>query len=334
MKSLPVLLLFTASFSFAQPYYRGEVAFATASTFSTVPAQTGLTLAGHLEAGYNVKSSDFAPVDLSLVLDPSVRVSQIVTTEPGLTELYAATTYGNFDLSAGIERLPLETARLSVPYGVETAGFRGVRRGVPGVRGVFYGGDWRVRGAVFYREITGQDFLENVTPLVSLRRTFDRFDLEAHTLYQNGLVAGLGGSGLVADVVVYGEVWLLTNPLEGRGALGLNGNLTNGTWTLEAAYLTPGGVNLKDDGDTIPAQLSPVINPRPAVRGQVALPLGDSDMSLSLTGNAFFDPDAVRSSLGASYTRLADGELTLGVAARFGPEPTVATLNLRVAGFF
>ena len=344
MKRLATFLLFAASFSFAQPYYRGEVEFALDSSLSPVfPAQNGLTLAGHLEAGYDLELGDLgltdaSPVAFNLVLDPSVRVSQTVTTEPGLTELYAATTYGDLDLSVGIERLPLETARLSVPYSVETVGVRGVRHGVPGVRGVLYSGDWRVRGAVFYRDAE-QDFAENVTPLFSVRKAFDSFDLEAHVLYQNGLVAGLGGSGLVSDVVVYGEAWLLTgtgfDDLSGRGALGLNGNLATGTWTLEAAYLAPGLTSLKDDDDFSPSQLSSTADPRPAVLGQVALPLGDEgDMSLSLTGNAFFDPDAVRSGVGAGYTLLSEAELTLGAAARFGPEPTVATMSLSVKGFF
>lgn len=338
MRLLLGLLLFTAS-SLAQPYYRGEIEFTADSSLSAAfPAQTGLMLVGHLEAGYDLELKDLSPVSFNLVLDPNVRVGPAVNAEPGLTELYAATTYGDFDLSVGTERLPLETARLSVPYSVETVGVRGVRHGLPGIRGVFYGGDWRVRGAAFYSD-TRRDFLENVTPLVSVRRTFDRFDLEVHALYQNGLVAGLGGSGLVSDVVVYGEVWLLTDPeftnLSGRGALGLNGTLERGTWTLEAAYLTPGETSLKDDDDLDPAQLSPAVKPRPAVLGQVALPLGDEGaMSLSLTGNAFFDADAVRSGIGASYTLLADAELTLGAAARFGPEPSVVTLSFSTKAFF
>ena len=337
MKLLLILLLFTVSFSLAQPSYRGEVAFTAESLSTAFPAQNGLTLAGHLEAGYDLELADASPVAFNLVLDPSVRVSQAVITEPGLTELYAATTYGDFDLSFGTERLPLETARLSVPYSVETVGVRGVRHGVPGVRGVFYGGDWRLRGAVFYGD-TENDFPLNVTPLVSVRRAFDGFDLEAHVLYQNGLVTGLGGSGLVADVVVYGEAWLLSDSssanLSGRGALGLNGNLTSGTWTLEAAYLTPGDASLKDD-DVAPAQALLAVNPRPAVLGQVALPLGDEgDKLLSLTGNAFFDPDAVRSGIGASYTLFSDAELTIGAAAWFGPEPAVVTLSFAVKEFF
>ena len=344
MKFFFTLLFLTISSTFAQPYYRGEVEFALDSSLSPAfPAQNGLTLAGRFEAGYDLDPSDLgltdaSPIAFNLVLDPSVRVGQTVTTEPGLTELYAATTYGDLDLSVGIERLPLETARLSVPYSVETVGVRGVRHGVPGVRGVLYSGDWRLRGAVFYRDAE-QDFAENVTPLVSVRRAFDSFDLEAHALYQNGLVAGLGGSGLVEGVVVYGEAWLLSDAeftnVSARGALGFNGNLATGTWTLEAAYLAPGLTSLKDDDDLTPAQLSSAVKPRPAVLGQIALPLGDEgDMSLSLTGNAFFDPDALRSGVGASYTLLGDSELTLGAAARFGPEPTVATLSLSVRGFF
>ncbi len=344
MKLLYTFLLFAVSFASAQPYYRGEVEFTADSSLSTAfSAQNGLTLAGHLEAGYdleltNLGLDDLSPITFSLVLDPSVRVNQIVTTEPGLTELYATTTYGDLDFSVGVERLPLETARLSVPYSVEPVGVRGVRHGVPGVRGVFYSGDWRLRGVVFYRD-TEQDFIESVTPIVSVRRAFDSFDLEAHALYQNGLVTGLGGSGLVSNVVVYGEAWLLTGAgftdISARGTLGLNGNLATGTWTLEAAYLTPGDTSLKDDDNVAPAQVLPAVNPRPAVLGQVALPLGDEgDISLSFTGNAFFDPDAVRSGVGASYTLLSDAELTVGAAARFGPEPTVATLRLSVKGFF
>ncbi len=344
MRFFFALLFLIISSTFAQPYYRGEVEFALDSSLSTAfPAQNGLTLAGHLEAGYDLDLddlglSDASPVAFNLVLDPSIHVSQLVTTEPGLTELYAATTYGDVDLSLGVERLPLETARLSVPYSVETVGVRGVRHGVAGVRGVFYSGDWRVRGAVFYRD-TERDFLENVTPLVSVSRTFNSFDLEAHALYQNGLVAGLSSSGLVSDVVVYGEAWLLVdagfNDVSGRGALGLNGNLATGTWTLEAAYLAPGLTSLKDDDDFSPSQLSSTADPRPAVLGQVTLPLGDEgDMSLSLTGNAFFDPDALRSGVGAGYTLFGDSELTLGAAARFGPEPVVATLSLSLKAFF
>ncbi len=344
-----VLSVFAAAvltpLALAQPYYRGEVEFAIDSTFGAAPAQNGLTLAGRLEAEYDLDFSNldfndldlggFSPVAFNLMLDSSVRVGQAVTTDPGLTELYAATTYGDLDFSTGVERLPLETARLSVPYSVETVGVRGVRRGVPGVRAVLYRDDWRFRGAVFYRDVAGQDFVKKVAPLLSVRHAFDGFDLEAHVLYQNGLVTGLGGSGLVGSVVIYGEAWLLTDPLEGRGALGLNGNLLNGTWTLEAAYLTPGETSLKDDDNVSPAQLSSAVDPRPGVLGQVTLPLGDEgDTNLSLNIDAFFDPDAVRSGVSANYTLLADAELTLGAGARFGPEPTVGVVNVSIKTFF
>ena len=345
-----VFLLLLGSFAFAQPYYRGDVEFTVSTSGAAFTAPTGLALAGHLEVGYDLELHAVSPIALSLVLDPSVRLSQVVTAEPGLTELYAATTYGDLELSAGVERLPLETARLSVPYSVERVDFRGLRHGAAGVRGVLYSGDWRLRGAVFYGD--GRAFTE-VIPLVSVRKTFDSFDLEAHLLYQNGFVGGLGGSGLVEGVVVYGEAWLLSEAglrdFSGRGAVGLNGNLPNGTWTLEAAYLAPDSTSLKDDlAPTLaPAQpsaersaavnlrVNPRISPHPAVLGQLVLPLGDADgMSLALTGNAFFDPDAVRGGIGASYTLFADAELTLGAATRFGPEPVATTLTLSLRGFF
>lgn len=104
----------------------------------------------------------------------------------------------------------------------------------------------------------------------------------------------------MADLVLYGEAWLLPDPLEGRGAFGLNGNLDVGAWTLEAAYLPLGGSSLKGDADSgVGAQLlkkhqAGALAPRPALLGQFAWPLGEAgDMSISLLSSTFLDPDAV-----------------------------------------
>lgn len=199
----------------------------------------------------------------------------------------------------------------------------------------YYLDDWRVRGAVFY-----QDALDTVTPLVSARRSFGDFELEAHALYSQEIVIGLGGSGLVAELVLYGEAWLLTDPLDGRGAVGLSGYLDAGSWTLEAAYLSPGEASLKDDPDAEPQRLSAAqadpSGTRPAVLGQLAWPLGDAgDSSVSFFGSTFFDPDAVRAQASAMYSLTTnDREMSLTAAGRTALLPFVLTFNLGVKQFF
>lgn len=332
---LMVALLVLGGAGTAQLSYRGHLELnldaVVNPAFST--PQTGWVLAGNLTLDY-----DLEPVLLTTALDPSVRFSRAgVALEPGLTEAYVLTSQGDFDLSAGLERLPLETARLSIPFGVERTDARGVRQGVPGARVSYYLEEWRLRGAVFY-----QDALDTVTPLVSARRSFGNFELEAQAIYPQEVVVGFGGSSLVAELVLYGEAWLLTNPFEGRGALGLSGNLDAAAWTLEAAYLPPGEGNLKNDAEAeVGAQQADAgqtdpLEPRPALLGQLAWPLGDAgDMSVSLFGSMFLDPDAVRGQTSATYSfATGEQELTLTAGGFFGPEPLTLRLNLGVRQFF
>lgn len=318
----------------AQPSYRGSIEMdvnATANAALPTP-QGGWVLGGNFTFDY-----DLDAVLLTAVLDPSARFSLAgLLLEPGLTEAYALTSQRDFDLSAGVERLPLETARLSIPFGIERSDIRGVRRGVPGARLNYYVEDWRLRGAVVY-----QNLLDNVTPLVSAQRSFGDFELEAHALFPKEVIVGLGGSGLIADLVLYGEAWLLTDPLEGRGGLGLSGNLDAGAWTLEAAYFPPGASNLKGDTDAevgtqqASAYRTDALIPRPALLGQLAWPLGDAgDTSVLLFGSVFLDADAVRVSAIASYNVFAgDQDLTLSTGGAFGPGAATISFNLKVKQF-
>ena len=123
MKPLFSLFAFLAtSLSFAQLSYRGEIEVAGDLSFAsanrTLNEFVGLNLRGHLEADYTVK-----PLDFRLVLDPTVRVTsaglESALVEPGLTEAFALYRLDKVDFSAGLERLPLETARLSVPFRLE-----------------------------------------------------------------------------------------------------------------------------------------------------------------------------------------------------------------------
>ena len=120
---------------------------------------------------------------------------------------------------------------------------------------------------------------------MSVRREFDSFDLEAHLLYLNGFAAGLGGSGLVGDIVVYGEAWLLANPWDGRGALGASGFWGDLLWTLEAAYAADPLDTATETELDFEETLLNLANPYPQLLGQLSLPVGDAgnlDLNVSL----------------------------------------------------
>ena len=315
MRLFPILLsLLTLPLTFGQLNYRGELEFAAdaaADVLSTPQAeQFGWTIAAHLEADYELD-----PLTFNLELDPSLRFSQEVSGEPGFTELYAATSFGDIELSAGRERLALEYARVTLPFAVEEINNRGVRLGVPGVRAVWYPENYRVRGALFYRN--------TLIPLVNVRRTFGTFELEATALYQDRFVAGLGGSGSVGDLVVYGEGWLLTDPFRARAAFGVTGYLGARLWTLEAAYapLEP---------DALAPELSPAAF---RAAGQITL-LQDEDSNLDLDARVGFPETGVEFTPTLSYTALGEQELTATLRGRFSETVTVLSLNLGIRSFF
>ena len=313
----PLLILFAClatSLSFAQFGYRGELIVGADTTIIPgVTENVGWTLAAHLEADYELE-----PLTFNLQLDPSLRVSDPVTAEPGLTEAYVAAPVGVLELSAGIERLPLEYARLTLPFNVERVNRRGVRLGVPGVRAVLYADPYRVRGAVFYQDV--------LTPLVSVRRSFGTFELEATALYRDGFVAGLGGSGAVGDLVVYGEGWLLTGgPLNARGALGVTGFLGNRLWTLEAAYAPLITEAFERGEDLLPAA--------PRLAGQIAL-LQGGDSSLELDARVGFPDTGFEVVPTLSYTAFGNQELVALLGVRFGDTPTAVSLSVSVRSFF
>ncbi len=312
----PLLILFAClatSLSFAQFGYRGELILGADTT--VIPGLTesvGWTLAAHLEADYELE-----PLTFSLQLDPSLRVSDPVTAELGLTEAYVAAPVGDIELSAGVERLPLEYARLTLPFNVERVNRRGVRLGVPGVRAVLYADPYRVRGALFYEDV--------LTPLVSVRRSFGEFELEATALYRDGFVAGVGGSGAVGDLVVYGEGWFLTDSADVRGAFGVTGFLGSRLWTVEAAYAPLITEAFERGEDLLPAA--------PRLAGQMAL-FQDEDSSLELDARVGFPDTGVQVVPTLSYTALGDQELSAVLGARFGETPTAVSLGVSVRSFF
>ena len=312
MKSLLVCSLLL-SFSSAQVGVRGEFGVATdyslVSVDRTPEGRVGLTLQGRLEADY-----DHGPVELRSVLEPSVRLAgdgvEGALIEPGLTEAFARYRLGDLDLSAGVERLPLETARLSVPFRLETVTKTGQPSGLLGARATFFAGDRRVRPALVYRQ--KDDRLGGV---LSVRQTFGRFEGEAHALYLDGLVMGLGGSGLVGDSVLYGEAWLMTRPWDGRGALGASGFWGELLWTVEAAY-APAPLA---EGDAAHLQLL----------GRVSVPQGGAGNWDVSAGVGLVD-GSVGGSSSLLYTH-TEGDYQLGAGVSLGHTEAATTYGLRAS---
>lgn len=252
MKVLILIMLLSSS-ALAQFSYRGDVSIGGTTTFAsaeiTLP-NSQVTRVGN--AGFQVAlkahlEADLIFDDLSayLVLDPNATLNNKSEGdgEIGLTEIYGRYQIGEFDISAGFERLPLETARLSVPFSlsevtsnVSADSPKGSQKGIWGARVLWYPGDYRFRLASFYQD-------EQFGVALSAKRFFGEFELEATAIYTNHFVFGLNGSGLFGDVVLYGETWLLLNtPVTNgtettfRGLLGVTGYWGDSLWVLEAGY--------------------------------------------------------------------------------------------------
>lgn len=284
-----------------------ELRFTTALALnSAFPPSALWSLGAHLEARYTLE-----PFRLNLVLDPGVNFARGVTTDAGLTEAYGLYRQGELDLSLGLERLPLETARLSLPYSLEPLSPLGNRQGRFGARVSWNPEAARVRLALL--EDSGQ-----LVPVLSLRREFGDFELEAHTLYRSDRVlVGLGGSGTLDELVLYGELWALGYPTDWRYVVGLSGALGEGLWTLEAGRAAPSG-------------LEPV---RPLLAGQLSLPQGE-DASWNVLAKLLLDSDALRVQAGLGYTlSLNDLQLESALTAQIGPEPFSLRLVLNFRAF-
>ncbi len=254
------------------------------------------------------------PVSLHLVLDPAVwSDGSSLRFIAGLTEAYLRTTSGRLEVSAGVERLPLEVGRLTLPFTVEPVDALGERSGVLGLRATWYPNDaTRLRLAAF-------EYNGGVAPLLSARRQFGGYELEGHALaWGDRSALGLGGSGLLGNLVVYGELWAFTTPAEWRYAAGVSGSIKNGIWTVEGAYAAP----------------LPGGPPRHQVAAQVSRQLGP-DFSWSLTGQVFFDADALREQASVEFVRtFPDYEFSVTLAGQFGPLPPVGIITASLSMSF
>lgn len=228
--------------------------------------------AGPAALGWHVAANPSVRVDVSRGSSPR-QAGWRVSSRPldwALEEAYLTAQRGVWAFSAGRERLPLEVARLSLPYSVEPVAPSGVRLGLWGVRVIHWSGSTRLRVAGF--EDAGR-----MRPAVSLRWQGEGVELEGHALgaADDGQVtAGATASGAVGELVAYGEVW---HGPEWRFVGGLSGMWGQALWTVEA-------------GRAAPAPGQPV---RRLVAAQLAWQDGEG-RGWSITPYGFLDPDGVR----------------------------------------
>lgn len=273
----------------AGPSVRGtfEVRYAAAVGWRSVggPAMPGAPTAGAvapepdaslLLGAHADLDAGWRPLHLTVRLDPAMSAAgggAEPAWEPGLTEAFALVREGPVDVSAGLERLPLETARLTVPFQIEPLAADGTRRGLWGARVAAYTGPLRLRAAGFLVPpgLPGDTAAGwgDVGGALSVRADLTSAQLEAHVLYLRAPAFGASASGTVGETVLYGEAWLLAGPWSGRGALGasgylgtaLGGALSDALWTLEAAYAPPPAAPALDALPQLAAQLdAPLIN--------------------------------------------------------------------------
>lgn len=322
------LLLLGAPAAHAQLLVRGELeAFAEASTTVTATGTgiqarqaAGLVLRGSFDARYAL-DGPLEPLELRATLDPLLRVAgapALARFEPGVSEAVARVGLARVTVEAGLLQRPLQQARLSVPFRLE--GVDGAGRPLPlaGASATVFADPWRLRPTVAYRPQDGA-----FGGGASVRRDFRDFDLEAHAFHLGGLALGLGGSGLVGDLVVYGEGWLLGPAWAGRGALGVSGFAGEALWTAEAAYapLQPGGA---DAAPQLLARVGLPLRDDVALDATLALALAPSGVSPALQGRGEV---AIRRTAGDHQALLGVGISRVG----FG---TTATLRFGAAAFF
>ncbi len=238
------------------------------------------------------------PAVLHLALDPAVWGDGGTHVVSGVTEAYLRLRGNSPLVSVGVERLPLEVARLTLPFSVEPVDALGRRGGVPGLRASWFPDDaTRLRLAL--AAVDGR-----FASVLSLRRQFATFEMEGHAAVLGGRTAlGLGASGLVGRFVLYGEAWALTVPTEGRYALGVSGALPRGVWTVEAGYAA-----------WLPGQ-----PPRQQAAAQLVRRVDDFS-SWTLTVRTFPDADGSGGLVSGEYTRAFGAhELAVLVGGLFGP---------------
>lgn len=163
-----------------------------------------------------------------LTLDP-VGDGERVTGSAGLTEAVVGVRFDIADFYVGRLNLPLETARLTLPYTLTPPDRAGRRPGITGARTDVYLGSSRL-------QLAAVRVADEWAPLIGVRHAALGWEATAHLLRRgNDLVAGAGWSGLVGSTVVYGEGWSVSGEPGLRYSLGATGYMGDLLWTAEIA---------------------------------------------------------------------------------------------------
>jgi len=222
------------------------------------------------------------PVTLTVLAQPTLLAPPAAGTagtaaaalgDPGFLEAAALLRTGPVDVRLGLLRLPLETARLSLPYQLDGVTEVGQRHGWPGAEATVYLERVRLRARGWWRD-------SHAAGAFSARLDLTSLQLEAHLVRDGRWGAGVGASGLLGDTVLYGEAWLIGDPWRGRGAVGASGYLGEALWTVEAAWAPPYGV--------------PGAAAYPQLLAQADLPLPNANGSLQALAGAGWAPSTLR----------------------------------------
>ncbi|OUN01708.1 MAG: hypothetical protein BAA04_12690 [Firmicutes bacterium ZCTH02-B6] len=144
-----------------------------------------------------------------------------------VTEAYAGLRFPAVDVYVGRFQLPLETARLTMPFTLTPHDQAGRRPGVDGARTDVYLPTGRLQLGVVR---AGEEW----TRLLGWRQQLVGWEATGYVLWrEDGLAAGVGASGLIGSTVVYGELWSLKGAPGLRGSVGATGYVGDFLWTAE-----------------------------------------------------------------------------------------------------
>lgn len=278
---------------------------------------------------------DVAPrADLRAVIASSVGAGRpgesldTVAASLGVQDLYLRVDVdaSHLEASLGLRRWPLGELRLQPAMRLGRADRFGTQLGLLGGQAAVFVHPWRVRlGVAAPVDATLRP--HGLGVVAAVRWDVASWTLEAHALHVGRSGGGVSASGTVGDQVVYGEAWLLGDPLEVRGGAGVAGYVADLLVTAEGAWAPA-------DGDIDGAA-------RPSVRLAVqAAPTRDLSIDAS-AGLAW--PDDPRSP--GSRTARGDAAVSLSLATsdavlsltpnvRFGGGTTVVGSTLTLRSFF
>ena len=271
MGSLPRALLVLLALALIGPALsqevslNGELGLDTGVTYTRVAGRDSLAVPvivrGRLELGVTMAPG----LNGRATLVPAFGVGpadEELLFSPGLQEAFLQFESGEWQLSAGLERLQPAEMRLLPPLSPEPLLETGEPRGLPGVTITRYAGAWRVQGKALALFL--DDWFESSAGgSVSLRYDSLDYTVEGHLLWAERLATGSTFSASLDPLVVFGELWLLSDP-----------------WEV-AAWAPTAGTLLAE--------------PHPAVAISASRPLGfDASFDAVVTGRWVPDEDGIR----------------------------------------